>query len=184
MAPRLSKEYELTHLVRNPKKNNMAATIIIRAETEAPKTHIRVLGIQIDTKLRWGPQIKKIQENTGDTDVCTYQSSNFNMGSVFRTSKACLLCGGTTRYYLWINCLALPLPKSRSKITRTTEIYHGRSTRRPKRSIGHPLSRRESANTRPALPPPFVQRKEYIDQSNNQRNFQHQKKPPLIAKTL
>lgn len=107
----------MTHLARNPKRMNMAATTTIRTKTEARKAHIRVLGIQIDTKLRWGPQIKKIQENTGDTDVCTYQSSNINMGSVFSTSKACLLCGGTTRYYLWINCLALsPCQKAAAKL--------------------------------------------------------------------
>lgn len=56
------KKYELIHFARNPKRFNMAATITIGGETKVPKTDIRVLGIQIDTKLKWGPHVKKIQE--------------------------------------------------------------------------------------------------------------------------
>lgn len=54
------KKYKLIHLAKNPKKFNMAATITIAKETMAPKADIRVLGVQIDTKLRWGPHIKKM----------------------------------------------------------------------------------------------------------------------------
>ena len=56
------KKYELIYLARDPGKFNMAATITIGKETKAPMAHIRVLGIQIDTRLRWGPHIRKIQE--------------------------------------------------------------------------------------------------------------------------
>jgi len=28
------------------------------------KQHIRVLGVQIDTKLRWGPHMTKVKEKT------------------------------------------------------------------------------------------------------------------------
>lgn len=55
------KKYEIIHLARNTKKFNMAATITIDGETRTPKADIRVLGVQIDTKLKWGPHIKKIQ---------------------------------------------------------------------------------------------------------------------------
>lgn len=55
------KKYELIYLARNPKKLNMAAAITVAGETIASKTDIRVPDVQIDTKLRWGPHIKKIQ---------------------------------------------------------------------------------------------------------------------------
>ena len=58
------KKYELIYFARNPKRFNMAATITIGGEIKVPKTDIRVLGIQIDTKLKWGSHVKKIQEKT------------------------------------------------------------------------------------------------------------------------
>ena len=56
------KKYELIHPATNPGKFDMAATITIGGERKPPKPDIRVLGIQIDTKLCWEPHIKKIQE--------------------------------------------------------------------------------------------------------------------------
>lgn len=44
-------KYELIHLSRSPKKFNMAATINIKSNQITPKSDIRVLGLQIDTKL-------------------------------------------------------------------------------------------------------------------------------------
>ena len=43
-------------------KFNMAANIIFKGRTITPKKHIRILGIQIDTKLRWKPHLQKIEE--------------------------------------------------------------------------------------------------------------------------
>lgn len=40
----------------------MAARINILGEIKFFKANIRILGIQINTKLRWGPHIKKIQK--------------------------------------------------------------------------------------------------------------------------
>lgn len=40
----------------------MTAAITIGEETKTPKADIRILGVQIDTKLGWKPHIKKIQE--------------------------------------------------------------------------------------------------------------------------
>lgn len=56
------KKYELIHLAKNPKKFNMKATVNIDTFQFKAKTDIRILGLQIDTKLKWGPHINKIKE--------------------------------------------------------------------------------------------------------------------------
>lgn len=55
------KKYELVHLTRRPKRVNLAATIRINQATITPGAAIRVLGLWIDTKLRWGPHLAKTQ---------------------------------------------------------------------------------------------------------------------------
>ena len=55
-------KYELIHLSRRPKKFNMQATLTIETNAVTPKPDIRILGLQIDTKLRWGPHVRKIQD--------------------------------------------------------------------------------------------------------------------------
>ena len=56
------KKYELIHLSRNPKKFNMFTVIQIGNNIIKPKTDIRILGLQIDSKLKWGAHTRKIQE--------------------------------------------------------------------------------------------------------------------------
>lgn len=46
------KKYELIHLAPNPKKFNMAATVDILSQTLEPKPDIRILGVQIDSRLK------------------------------------------------------------------------------------------------------------------------------------
>ena len=55
-------KYELIHLTKTPKKFNMEANLQIDQINITPKLDIRVLGVQIDSKLKWGPHIKKIQD--------------------------------------------------------------------------------------------------------------------------
>jgi len=54
-------KYELIHLTRTPKRFNMKACIDINGCQINAKADIRVLGVQIDTKLVWGAHIKKIE---------------------------------------------------------------------------------------------------------------------------
>ena len=53
-------KYELIHLTRHPKRFNLAATIALDGTTVKPSTHVRILGIEIDSKLRWGPHVRKV----------------------------------------------------------------------------------------------------------------------------
>lgn len=47
----------------------MAAEITIAGETKSPQPDIRILGVQIATKLT--PHIQKIQKENGHTDTST-----------------------------------------------------------------------------------------------------------------
>ncbi len=55
------KKYELIHLTRSLGKFNMRASVDLGSATAKPKANIRVLGLQIDGKLRWEPHIKEVK---------------------------------------------------------------------------------------------------------------------------
>ena len=55
------KKYELIHLIRSPGKFNIRASVDLGSATAKPKASIRVLGLQIDGKLRWGPHIREVK---------------------------------------------------------------------------------------------------------------------------
>lgn len=45
----------------------MTASIRISENSIEPKPDIRILGLQIDTKLKWGPHIKKSFKQNDET---------------------------------------------------------------------------------------------------------------------
>ena len=51
-------KYKLIHFTRRPKRHNMTATVDIDGFTEGPVERLRVLGVQLDTKLRWKAQLE------------------------------------------------------------------------------------------------------------------------------
>lgn len=48
-------KYQLMHLTRRPKKFNMQATVRIPKFKDGPVPVMRILGIHLDSKLKWGP---------------------------------------------------------------------------------------------------------------------------------
>lgn len=54
------KKNELIHLTRNPKRFIMETRTDLGQRQVAPRVELKVLGFQIDSKLRWGPHIKKM----------------------------------------------------------------------------------------------------------------------------
>lgn len=54
-------KYELMHLSRTPRRFNMTATVDIQSNIIEPKPNIRVLGVQVDSKLRWGAHLARIE---------------------------------------------------------------------------------------------------------------------------
>ena len=63
------KKYELVHLTRSPRRSNMSATADLRTMATKPKASIRVLGLHIDGKLRWGPHIKEVRPKLATQDL-------------------------------------------------------------------------------------------------------------------
>ena len=55
------KKYHLIHFTRSHKKFNMKATVNIYGFTEGPVSNLCVLGVQVDSKLKWGPYINIIK---------------------------------------------------------------------------------------------------------------------------
>lgn len=55
-------KYELIHLTKKPWRYDMDAQITLRRSVIAPQADIRILGIQIDTKLSWGPHLTKVEK--------------------------------------------------------------------------------------------------------------------------
>jgi hypothetical protein len=55
-------KYELIHFTRNSKKFNMIVIFNIINNIIESKTNIRVLELQIDTKLKWDSHVRKIQK--------------------------------------------------------------------------------------------------------------------------
>lgn len=53
-------KHELIHFSRTPKKFNMAASATLAGHRVAPEADIRVLGVQLDSKLRWAPHMREI----------------------------------------------------------------------------------------------------------------------------
>ena len=56
-----SKKYELIHLTRSLEKFNIRISVNLDSTTTKSKTNIRVLGLQIDDKLRWRPYIREVK---------------------------------------------------------------------------------------------------------------------------
>ena len=51
-------KYELLHLSQSPKRFNMEAGVNLEGVAKEPQQAIRILGVLLDSKLRWGPHIK------------------------------------------------------------------------------------------------------------------------------
>lgn len=71
-------KYELIHFSRKPRNFNMAATINIEGVRQAAKPSIRILGVQVDSKLRWSAHIANIKSR--------YESQVLAMGRISRST--------------------------------------------------------------------------------------------------
>ena len=55
-------KYEVIHFFRTPRRFDMTATPRIEGVRSDTSSTIRILGVQVDSKLKWGPHIAKIHE--------------------------------------------------------------------------------------------------------------------------
>jgi hypothetical protein len=80
-------KYELLHLTRSPKQFNMAATPMIEGSRPQVKGSMRVLGIQIDTKLKWNPHIAKIHDRYASQSLALGRITASTWGASFERAR-------------------------------------------------------------------------------------------------
>jgi hypothetical protein len=80
-------KYELLHFTRSPKRFNMAATPRIEGLQPQTKGSIRVLGIQIDTKLKWNPHIAKIHDRYASQSLALGRITASTWGASFERAR-------------------------------------------------------------------------------------------------
>jgi hypothetical protein len=54
-------KYELIHFTRRRHAFDLSATVRLGDVVQDPKTEVRILGVWVDTKLKWGGHLKAIQ---------------------------------------------------------------------------------------------------------------------------
>jgi hypothetical protein len=71
--------YTLTHFSH---KNNLdlGASVQVNGRVVAPSPTVQILGVQLDTRLRWKAHIETVNRKNGDPNVCLKQDSSVNLG--------------------------------------------------------------------------------------------------------
>ena len=80
-------KYHLMHLTRRPKKHNMAAVVTIPGFQGKPCAEIKILGVQVDSKLRWGPHIKLTYEKAMQQTNTLTRLVNSTWGASFARAR-------------------------------------------------------------------------------------------------
>ena len=81
------KKYELIHFTRTPKRFNMAATVNLNTIRISPSASVRVLGVQLDSKLKWGPHIKKIEAKMSTQTLALTKLTKSTWGASFANAR-------------------------------------------------------------------------------------------------
>lgn len=79
-------KYELIHLSRSS-RFNMTATVTINTQVTEPKPNIRVLGPEIDTKLKWNAHIQKIQRKMVSQSMALTKITTSTWGASFSKAR-------------------------------------------------------------------------------------------------
>ena len=80
-------KYELIRLAKNSKNFNMTTTINISSEIIKPKADIRVLGLQIDCKLKWNAHIRQVQEKMTSQTLALTKLTASTWGASFTKAR-------------------------------------------------------------------------------------------------
>jgi exonuclease III len=80
-------KYEVLHLTRNPKKFNLGVAPSFEGIRIETKPHVRILGVQVDTKLRWGPHLAKIREKEASLLYAMGRITSSTWGASFEKAK-------------------------------------------------------------------------------------------------
>ena len=75
------------HLIRAYKRFNLKAAPVFEGLQLTAKDHVRVLGVQIDIKLRWGPHMAKVKEKAASQLLAIGRITSSTWGAGFIKSK-------------------------------------------------------------------------------------------------
>jgi exonuclease III len=81
------KKYELIHFAKSPKGFNMQASIKIGETEKVATSHVRVLGVQVDSKLKWQHHLAKIEEKYASQSLAISRISTSTWGANFQMAR-------------------------------------------------------------------------------------------------
>ena len=112
-------KYELIHFARNHKKFNMTATMNIDEIRLDTKPHIRILGVQVDSKLKWSPHIQNVKNRYESQLLAFGRLSKSTWGATFQQAR--LIYSAVLRPTISHASSIWYSPKAIGETTKTTE---------------------------------------------------------------
>lgn len=80
-------KYELLHCSRSIRKHDLTTPLHLGNLSVAAKPAIRILGVQLDSKLQWHPHVKKIEDKMGSTLRALHCLSASTWGPTFGRAR-------------------------------------------------------------------------------------------------
>ncbi len=80
-------KYELIHLARRPKRFNMRAQLQLGEIAKGPSTSVRILGVWLDPKLRWGEHVKVIKRKMTTQTNALLRTTASTWGATFASAR-------------------------------------------------------------------------------------------------
>ncbi len=80
-------KYEVLHLTRSQKKFNLGIAPSFEGVRIDTKPYVRILGVQVDTKLRWGPHLAKTREKEASLLCAMSRITSSTWGASFEKAK-------------------------------------------------------------------------------------------------
>jgi hypothetical protein len=65
----------------------MKASLQLDQHRIDPKAQVRILGIELDTKLRWGPHVRKVQTKITQQAIALRRITTSTWGATFKRAK-------------------------------------------------------------------------------------------------
>ena len=80
-------KYELMHLTRSLKKFNMTAGVNLGGVAKSPQPTLHILGVLLDSKLRWGPHVKSTAEKAAQQSRALTAITGSTWGATFEKAR-------------------------------------------------------------------------------------------------
>jgi hypothetical protein len=80
-------KYELIHFTRRRNAFDLTASVNLEGITQEPKASVRVLGVWLDTKLKWGPHYKQIQHKMTTQTQALSRVAAATWGATFQNAR-------------------------------------------------------------------------------------------------